>query len=110
MEKDIISSPAFKMRLIDIGYQDLSPEELENKIRQIYLEEFYQLIDSIIVNEDQKGEIIDSMLEQTQRLKQHNLQILEDTDQQISKMVTNINDQVEDINEQQMTLTYRDNI
>ncbi|MGP4039673.1 hypothetical protein ACTWP4_07205 [Gracilibacillus sp. D59] len=71
---------------------------------------FYKLIDSIFINEDQKGEIIDSMLEQTQRLKRENLQIVEDVDQQIVKLVTNLNDQVDDIKEQRMTLTYRDNL
>ncbi len=89
----------------------------KKKILKRYIEEmvaldedFYKLVDSVIVDEEQKGKVIDSMLEQTQQLKSENLRLLEDVDNQIMKLVNNLNEQVEDIKQQRMTLTYRDHI
>src|SRR5690625_6996884 len=50
---------------------------------------------------DQKGKIVDALDEKSQKLKKHNQQLLEDVDQKINKMVTNLNEQVEEIKEQQ---------
>ncbi|WP_175074180.1 DUF6792 domain-containing protein [Terribacillus sp. AE2B 122] len=44
MSEDIISGSEFKTRLIDLGYKDLSSEELEFNIRQIYMEENGELL------------------------------------------------------------------
>ncbi|PAD35498.1 DUF6792 domain-containing protein [Terribacillus saccharophilus] len=44
MSEDIISGSEFKTRLIDLGYKDLSSEELKFNIRQIYMEENGELL------------------------------------------------------------------
>ncbi|WP_188725825.1 hypothetical protein, partial [Lentibacillus populi] len=75
-----------------------------------YDKAFFNLVDSIIVNEDQKGEIVEAMLEKTKKFKSHNQNLLEDVDQQINKTVTNLNEQVEDMKTQLLTIKYRDNI
>ncbi|GGB59303.1 hypothetical protein GCM10011409_40950 [Lentibacillus populi] len=75
-----------------------------------YDKAFFNLVDSIIVNEDQKGEIVEAMLEKTKKFKSHNLNLLEDVDQQINKTVNNLNEQVEDMKTQLLTIKYRDNI
>lgn len=57
-----LESPEIKARLIDIEYGDLGPEELENKIRQMYLEETGQLFEGkidIFHSSDAKSESID---------------------------------------------------
>ncbi|HLR63329.1 MAG TPA: hypothetical protein VK097_12940 [Lentibacillus sp.] len=72
--------------------------------------DFFKRVDSIIVNEDQKGEIVDSMLEETKKLKRQNSDLIEEVNQQINKTVTKLNEQADEIKTQRMTLRYRDNI
>ncbi|GGK06830.1 hypothetical protein GCM10007063_31720 [Lentibacillus kapialis] len=72
--------------------------------------DFFKRVDSIIVNEDQKGKIIDSMLDETKKLKRQNLDLIEDVNQQINKTVAKLNEQAEEMKTQRMTIRYRDNI
>ena len=72
--------------------------------------DFFKRVDDIIVNEDQKGEIVDAMLEKTKKLKRHNLDLIEEVNQQINKTVTKFNEQVDDMKTQRLTIRYRDNI
>lgn len=75
-----------------------------------YDTDFFKRVDDIIVNEDQKGEIVESMLEKTKSLKRQNLDLMEDVNQQINKTVTKLNEQVEEMKTQRLTIRYRDNI
>lgn len=70
-------------------------------------EDLLKLVDEVIAD-DQKGKIVDALDEKSQELKKHNQQLLEDVDQKINKMVTNLNEQVEEIKEQQLAITYKD--
>ncbi|WP_010531762.1 hypothetical protein [Lentibacillus jeotgali] len=72
--------------------------------------DFFKRVDSIIVNEEQKGEIVDSMLEETKKLKRQNFDLIEDVNQQITNTVTKFNEQVEEMKTQRLTIRYRDNI
>lgn len=66
-----------------------------------------KLINEVIAD-DQKSEIVESLEEATQKLKKHNQELLEDADQRIQQMVANLNEQVEDLKEQRMKITYED--
>src|SRR5699024_2633854 len=66
-----------------------------------------KLINEVIAD-DQKGEIVESLEEATQKLKKHKRELLEDADQRIQQMVANLNEQVEDLKEQRMKITYED--
>ncbi|GGB32115.1 hypothetical protein F3157_21745 [Virgibacillus dakarensis] len=94
--------------------EDLSDKKgiLKNYTNSIndYDKAFFNLVDSIIVNEDQKGKIVEAMLEKTKKFKGHNQNLTEDVDQQINKTVNNLNEQVEDMKIQLLTIKYRDNI
>ncbi|HLS08451.1 hypothetical protein [Lentibacillus sp.] len=72
--------------------------------------DFFKLVDDIIVNEDQEGEIVESMVEETNKLKRQNLDLIEDVNQQINKTVTKLNEQAEEMRTQRLTIRYRDNI
>src|SRR5690625_4182432 len=52
-------------------------------------EDLLKLVDEVIAD-DQKGKIVDALDEKSQKLKKHNQQLLEDVDQKINKMVTNL--------------------
>src|SRR5699024_5196882 len=68
--------------------------------------ELLELVHDVIVGYEQKGKIIEALKDETEKLKNHNEGLLEDADKRIDKMVTNLNEQVEDANEQRLKITY----
>lgn len=69
--------------------------------------DLFTLVEEVIVD-DQEAEIVKVLADKTKKLKKHNQELLEDTDQRIHKMVINLNEQVEDIKEQPLKITYKD--
>ncbi|AUJ23634.1 hypothetical protein CAI16_15105 [Virgibacillus dokdonensis] len=67
---------------------------------------FFNLMDDIIVNEDQKGEIVEAMKEETKKLTTYNRNLLEHIDKRMNKIVQRLDEQVDEIKSQRMTITY----
>lgn len=61
-----------------------------------------------MIADDQKGKIVDALEEKTKKVKNHNQDLVKDVDQRINKMVTNLNEQVEEAKEQPLAITYKD--
>lgn len=60
---ELLESPEIKARLIDIEYGDLKPQELENRLKQLYLEETGELFEGeidIFHSSETKNETITS--------------------------------------------------
>ncbi|QXE03338.1 DUF6792 domain-containing protein [Terribacillus sp. DMT04] len=60
---EFLESPEIKARLIDIEYEDLEPQELENRLKQLYLEETGELFEGeidILHSSETKNETITS--------------------------------------------------
>src|SRR5699024_5058130 len=72
-------------------------------------ESLYKLVEDVIVRE-QEADIVDTLKEKTEKLKKDNRELLGDTDERIDKMVRNLSEQVEDIKEQRLKITYEDSI
>ncbi|QKY70146.1 hypothetical protein [Lentibacillus sp. CBA3610] len=72
--------------------------------------DFFKRVDDIIINEDQEGEIVESMLEETKKLQRQNLDLLEDVNRQINRTVTKLNEQIDDMKTQRLTIRYQDNV
>ncbi|MCM3226136.1 hypothetical protein [Terribacillus saccharophilus] len=71
-------------------------------------DEFYVLVNNIIVGEDQKGKIIDAMKKETTARKDHDESIYADVISKISKSVNSFNEQVADMKKQRLSITYED--
>lgn len=71
-------------------------------------DQFYKLIDNVIVGEDQEGKIVDAIQNETRLLQMRNISIGLDVNYKINKLVTNFNEQVEEMKEQRLTITYED--
>ncbi|MBU5266816.1 hypothetical protein [Virgibacillus proomii] len=67
---------------------------------------FLKLMDDIIVNEEQKGEIVEAMKEETKKLTTYNRNLLEHVDKRINKMVEGLDEQVDEMKKQSLTITY----
>src|SRR5699024_10656804 len=72
-------------------------------------ESLFKLVEDVIVG-DQEADIVDTLKEKTEKLKKENRELLGDTDERIDKMVRNLSEQVEDIKEQRLKITYEDSI
>lgn len=72
-------------------------------------ESLFKLVEDVIVG-DQEADIVDTLKEKTEKLKKDNRELLGDTDERIDKMVRNLSEQVEDIKEQRLKITYEDSI
>lgn len=48
MQEKIVVSEEFRLRLIDLGYKKLSDEEMINRIKQLYIEEYREKLDAEI--------------------------------------------------------------
>jgi hypothetical protein len=71
-------------------------------------DEFYALINNIIVGEDQKGKIIDAMKKETTARKDRDESIYTDVISKINKAVNSFNEQVADMKKQRLSVTYED--
>nr|WP_318540369.1 hypothetical protein [Terribacillus saccharophilus] len=71
-------------------------------------DEFYTLVNNIIVGEDQKGKIIEAMKKETNQRKDHSEELLKDVFEKINKAVNSFNEQVEEMKEQRLSITYED--
>ncbi|BAC13246.1 hypothetical protein ACFQ4N_09825 [Oceanobacillus iheyensis] len=69
-------------------------------------DQFYKLIEDVIVGEDQKGKIVDSLQSESRLLQLHDVSIGLTLNYKINRVVTNFNEQVEDMKEQRLTITY----
>jgi|SRR5690625_3753946 len=71
--------------------------------------DFFKLVDSVIVGEDQEGKIVDSLRRSTNQLKRHNFFLIDDVNTEIKKSVNQLNEQAEQMKSQWMTIHYEDN-
>lgn len=98
--------------------EQLIPNEDYSEKKQIlrdYLEEIndidvdiYKRIDEIIIGENQKGEIVEALLSEKALLRQREFIIKQVAYLQVGTIVNNFTEQVEDLKEQKMTITYED--
>lgn len=72
-------------------------------------ESLFKLVEEVIVD-DQEAKVVDTLKEKTEKLKKDNLELLGDTDERIDKMVTSLGEQVEDMKEQRLKITYEDSL
>lgn len=96
--------------------KSLLPEEdfsYKKDILKKYVEEiieldehFYNLVNNIIVSEDQKGKIVDSMKTITFLRKKRDQELTFLLPMKVSGIVGNYNEQVEDMKRQQLLITY----
>lgn len=68
--------------------------------------EFFTLVHKIFIDEGQKGEIVDEMVQKTKRLEVRNRNLLSDTHFKIGQVVNRFNEQVDEMKQQQVTITY----
>lgn len=103
------------METITVTEKVIASENLTHKkqILRKYTEEifaidktFFNLMDDIIVNEDQKGEIVESMQEETKRITTYNRNLLDHIDKRILRIVRGLDEQVDEMKSQRMTITY----
>jgi len=86
----------------------------ENELRvareRIFLSisDFYQQIQSDIIVEDQKGNIVDELLRAADKQKKRDLDLLDDIKDEINKNITNLENQVEQVRKQTLTFYYKD--
>jgi ArsR family metal-binding transcriptional regulator len=71
-------------------------------------ERFYSYVNKIIINEEQKGKIIDAMKKETAERMNHDEELCEDINEKINKAVNTFNEQVADMKEQRISVTYED--
>lgn len=71
-------------------------------------EEFYSYVNKIIIGGDQKGKIIDAMKKETANRMNHDEGLCEDVTRKINKAVTTFNEQVAEMKEQRISVTYED--
>ncbi|ASN06088.1 hypothetical protein [Virgibacillus necropolis] len=97
----------------------LSSESFSDKkdTLQVYQEkladldkDFFNLINTVIVDKGESGEIVDAMLQKTHLLTIKNKNLIEQLEQQINMSVKAFEQQVEDIKEQSLTITYKDTL
>ena len=71
-------------------------------------ERFYSYVNKIIISEDQKGKIIDAMKKETTSRMNHDEGLCEDVTRKINKAVNTFNEQVADMKEQRISVTYEE--
>ncbi|WP_152655092.1 hypothetical protein [Oceanobacillus sp. CFH 90083] len=102
------------LQTITVTEQLLPNEDYSNKkqILRDYLEEIndidediYKKIDEIIIGENQKGEIVEALLsEKVLMRREYMLKLI--TYLQVGTIVNNFTEQVEDMKQQKLTITY----
>ncbi|MFS0562051.1 hypothetical protein AB1K91_15045 [Terribacillus sp. 179-K 1B1 HS] len=70
--------------------------------------DFYSYVNKIIISEDQKGKIIDAMKKETTDRMKHDEVICEDITKKVNKAVNTFNEQVTEMKEQRISVTYED--
>jgi len=84
--------------------KDTLRKHMENIMEQD--DQFYKLIGNVSVGENQEGKIVDALQNETRLLQMRNISTGLDVNYKINKLVTNFNEQVEDMKEQRLTITY----
>lgn len=69
-------------------------------------EAFFSLVNKIIVGEDQKGEIVEAMKEETKLFTEQNNNLLDQVEQEINKAVNQLDNQIDAMKSQLLTITY----
>src|SRR5699024_10511515 len=72
-------------------------------------ESLFKLVEDVTVG-DQEAEIVDTLKEKTEKRKKNNGELLGETDERIDTLVRKLSEQVEDIKEQRLKITYEDSI
>ncbi|RDW15838.1 hypothetical protein CWR48_19125 [Oceanobacillus arenosus] len=68
--------------------------------------EFFSLVNKIFIDEGEKGEIVDEMILKTKQLEVWNTNLLLDVNYKISQVVNRFDDQVDEMKQQRITITY----
>ncbi|MEC5422972.1 hypothetical protein QGM71_05600 [Virgibacillus sp. C22-A2] len=68
--------------------------------------DFFSLVNNIFVDEEEKGEIVDEMILKTKQLEVWNTNLLMDVNFRIGQVVNRFNDQVDEMKQQRITITY----
>lgn len=85
-------------------------QQLQDAIDDIHHidEQFLNMVRSIIISEDQQGEIVKAMEEETERYTMANRTLLTALENQSEQAVKSLNRQADDIKVQSITITYED--
>ncbi len=68
--------------------------------------EFFLLVNKIFIDEGQKGEIVDEMVLKTKQLEVWNTNLLLDVNLRIGQIVNRFDEQVDEMKQQRITITY----
>ena len=96
--------------------EDLLPWEdfsYKKKTLRIYADrigecntEFFSLVNKVFIDEGQKGEIVDEMILKTKQLEVWNTNLLLDVNIRIGQIVNRFDEQVDEMKQQRITITY----
>ncbi|MEC2158700.1 hypothetical protein [Virgibacillus halodenitrificans] len=70
--------------------------------------DFFTLVNGIIINEEQKGEVVEAMQQKTKTFRDKNENLLSQLDTEITRISNTLDDQIDDMKTQRMTITYED--
>ncbi len=85
-------------------------KQLQDAIDDIHHidEQFLNLVRNIIISEDQQGEIVKAMVEETERYTMTNRTLLTALENQSEQAVKSLDRQADDLKVQSLTITYED--
>ncbi|MBF0705421.1 MULTISPECIES: hypothetical protein [Bacillaceae] len=85
-------------------------KQLQDAIDDIHHidEQFLNLVRTIIISEDQQGEIVKAMVEETERYTMTNRTLLTALENQSEQAVKSLDRQADDLKVQSLTITYED--
>ena len=92
---------------VDYSYTESQLRTSTERIR-LRNSDFYQKIDGIFFVEDQKGKIVDELLLAADKQKKKEQTIINDINEEIRDNIQNLEEQVEQVRKQSLTITYKD--
>ncbi|MBA4538671.1 hypothetical protein H1Z61_16455 [Bacillus aquiflavi] len=72
--------------------------------------QFFTLFHNLIINEQQKGEIVEAMKEESLNFAKENILLLNHLESRVDELVRELESQINEMNLQDMTITYKEHV